>query len=86
MLDFAFVSVQIRKLPDGEKPLQLWLKWEEEDSVNQWKLVLQENETGEIMVRETLGYYGNGIFVSLVTAYTMFISPKVASSMSCIFI
>ncbi|XP_064631917.1 uncharacterized protein LOC135490608 isoform X1 [Lineus longissimus] len=42
-------KLQIRKLPDGEKPLQLWLKWEEEESESQWKLVLQENETGEIM-------------------------------------
>lgn len=45
----SIVSARIRRVKDGEIPLAICLSWEL-DNVNNYRLVLQENETGEIDV------------------------------------
>lgn len=49
------LAVKLRRVKDSEFPLITCLSWNIE-SPNRHRLVLQENETGEIQVRELLGY------------------------------
>jgi len=43
------ITVKLRRMPETENPLNTCLHWEE-DKVLCTRLVLQENETGEIVV------------------------------------
>ena len=45
-----YVSAKLRRVKDEELPLKICLDWELENVQNH-RLVLQENETGEIDVR-----------------------------------
>ena len=49
------VPARIRRVKDIESPLAICLSWDL-DNVHNHRLVLQENETGEIDVRIGLGF------------------------------
>ena len=46
---FLYFPVKLRRVPDKEYPLLTSLEWDP-DKLSYIRLVLQENETGEIMV------------------------------------
>jgi hypothetical protein len=48
---FPLLSVKMRRIAETEKPLVLALRWSRENNCNKI-FVLQENETGDILVRE----------------------------------
>lgn len=45
----CFIAAKLRRLNDKEAPLSVCLEWENE-KIPHSRLVIQENETGEIMV------------------------------------
>lgn len=44
-----FITVKLRRIPDAECPLLTSLEWDP-DKLSYIRMVLQENETGEVMV------------------------------------